>query len=158
MSLLTVHVTLSLFAILAGFVVAGAMVRSDRSAGTTSFFLLTTTLTCITGFFFRPFKLGPPNLIGILSLVVLAVAVVALHGRKLAGPWRVVYVVTALLALYLNSFVAIVQAFQKLPALNALAPKGNEPAFAAAQLFVLAIFVVIGVYAVRRFHPAKAST
>jgi hypothetical protein len=95
---------------------------------------------------------GPAHVVGVLSLVVLEAAIVALYFFRLAGPWRWIYIVGAVLALYLNVFVAVVQAFQKLPPLAALAPTQSEPPFLIAQLVVMAIFIVLGVVAVKRFH------
>ena len=97
--------------------------------------------------------IGPPHIIGAVSLVVLAVALFALYGRKLAGPWRAVYVVSAVIALYLNVFVGIVQSFDKVTYLHKLAPTGSEPPFGVAQAIVLILFVVIGFLATRRYHP-----
>jgi hypothetical protein len=85
--------------------------------------------------------------------VVLAAAIVALYGQGLAGPWRWIYVGGAVLALYLNVFVGVVQAFQKLPFLSPLAPTQSEPPFVVAQLVVLGLFVALGILAVRTFHP-----
>ena len=109
-------------------------------------------LTSVTAFFFPSTSFGPAQVVGVLSLVVLAAAIVALYFFRLAGPWRWIYIVGAVLALYLNVFVAVVQAFQKLPPLAALAPTQSEPPFLIAQLVVMAIFIVLGVVAVKRFH------
>jgi uncharacterized membrane protein SirB2 len=104
-----------------------------------------------------PGSIDPAKVIGILSLIVLAIALVALYVNRLAGPWRWIYVITALVALYLNVFVAVVQSFQKLPPLAALAPTQSEPPFVVAQVAVMAIFIALGVLAVRRFHPAATA-
>ena len=114
---------------------------------------LTTILTSVTGFLFPADTLLPSHVFGIISLVVLALAMLGLYVFRLGGAWRPVYVVTAAIALYLNSFVGVVQAFQKLPFLNPLAPTQSEPPFFAAQIVVLAIFVLLGFRAVRAFHP-----
>jgi hypothetical protein len=152
-----VHVILSLIGIFAGIVVLLAMLSGKRLDGLTALFLATTVLTSATGFLFHSASFGPPHVIGVISLVVLAVAILALYVFRLAGAWRWVYIVSAVLALYLNVFVGVVQAFQKLPALAALAPTQSEPPFLVAQLVVLAVFVLLGIVAVRRFHPgAKA--
>ena len=150
----TLHVVISLVAIAAGLALLPAILASQRAAGLTALFLATTILTSVTGFFFHSKAIGPPHVVGVISLVVLAVALVALYGRKLAGRWRPTYVICALVALYLNCFVAVVQAFQKVPALNAFAPKGTEPPFAAAQGALLVAFVVLGFMAVKRYRPA----
>ena len=123
-----------------------------RLEGWTALFLATTVLTSVTGFFFPSTGFGPAHAVGILSLVVLAAAIVALYFFHLAGPWRWIYTVGAVLALYLNVFVAVVQAFQKLPPLAALAPTQSEPPFLIAELVMMAIFIVLGVVAVKRFH------
>lgn len=149
-----VHVIISLVGIAAGLVVLAGMLQAKRYAGWTVLFLATTIVTSVTGFMFPLTKVGPPHIIGAISLVVLALTLFALYSKHLAGPWRWIYVTTALLALWLNCFVAVVQAFLKIPFLHRLAPQGNEPAFAIAQLVVLALFVWLGWRAVKRFHPA----
>jgi hypothetical protein len=149
-----VHVAISLIAILSGLVVAAGMLRDQVSTSWTTTFLAATIATSLTGFFFHSTAIGPPHIVGALSLVVLALAVLALYGRKLEGAWRPVYVICAVIALYLNVFVAIVQAFQKISPLHALAPNGSEPPFLAAQGFTLIAFVVLGVLAARRFRDA----
>jgi hypothetical protein len=142
----------SLAGILAGLVVLFGMFGSKLN-GWTSFFLATTILTSVTGFFFPRDHLLPSHIVGILSLVVLAVAVLALYGYRLAGSWRWIYVTGAVVALYFNVFVGVVQAFEKLPFLKPLAPTQSEPPFLAAQAVVLATFVVLGIVAARSFHP-----
>ena len=149
------HVLISLVAIATGFVVIAGFVNGRRLSGWTGVFLATTILTSITGFMFPPKPIGPPHIFGILSLALLTATLVALYGKKLAGKWRWIYVVTALVCQYLNVVVLIVQSFQKIPALNALAPtQTNEPAFAATQGFMLMLFLVLGFLSVKRFHPA----
>ncbi len=148
-----VHVILSLIGIFAGLVVLFGMFGSNRLGGWTALFLATTVLTSVTGFFFPADKLLPSHIVGIVSLVVLAVALLAVYAYRLAGPWRWIYVWGAVLALYLNIFVGVVQAFAKLPVLKALAPTQSEPPFLIAQLVVLVIFAVFGIVAARRFHP-----
>ena len=150
----TLHVIISLIGIVAGLVVVCGMLTGQRPGGITALFLLTTVLTSATGFLFPVDKLLPSHIVGILSLIALAIALVALYRFHLAGAWRWVYVVTALLALYFNCFVGVVQSFLKIAALHALAPTGSEPPFAVAQLVLLAIFIVIGIVAVRRYRPA----
>jgi hypothetical protein len=114
-------------------------------------------LTSITGFPLAPSGFDPPQAVGIISLVLLALAVGALYVFRLAGAWRWIYVVGATAALYLNVFVGVVQAFQKLPFLQSLAPTQSEPPFLVAQLAVLAIFIAFGILAVIRFHPELRS-
>jgi hypothetical protein len=149
----TLHVVISLIGIATGFIVLYGLLNAQRLEPWTAIFLVTTILTSVTGFMFPFNGLLPAHVIGAISLIVLAVALAALHGFRLAGPWRWVYVVSALLALYLNVFVGVVQAFQKLTFLQPLAPTQSEPPFAIAQLAVLAIFLALGFLAVRRFHP-----
>ena len=147
------HVLISLVGIGTGLVVAFGMMKAKPLPRWTATFLITTVLTSVTGFLFPVSKLTPGLVVGGISLVVLAASVVALYGFKLAGAWRWIYVGTAMLALYLNVFVLIVQSFQKVPALHALAPTQTEPAFKAAQLVNLVIFIALGTAAVRRFRP-----
>jgi len=148
-----VHVILSLVGIASGLVVIFGMLGSNRLVGWTALFLASTILTSATGFFFPVAKLMPSHVVGIISLVFLAAALLALYVLRLGGAWRWIYVVSAMVALYLNVFVGVVQAFQKVPALHALAPTGSEPPFVIAQVVVILIFIVLGVFAVRNFHP-----
>ena len=150
------HVIISLVAIAAGLVVVFGMLGNKRLPGWTALFLLTTILTSATGFMFPFDKLLPSHITGIISLVVLAIALLALYVFRLSGGWRWIYVVAALAALYLNVFVAVVQSFLKVSFLTPLAPTQSEPPFLIAQLVALAIFAVLGFLAVRRFHPAAA--
>jgi len=152
-----VHVVLSLVGIFAGLVVVFGMLGSKRLDGWAALFLATTVLTSVTGFFFPFDKILPSHIVGIISLVVLGIAILALYALHLAGSWRWIYVVSAVLALYLNVFVGVVQAFQKLPFLASLAPTQSEPPFLIAQCVVLAIFIVLGIVAVRSFHPPANS-
>ena len=152
-----VHVVISLVGIMTGFIVVALMLQSAPLAGWNGFFLVTTILTSVTGFFFPVTAIGPPHIVGAISLVVLAVALFALYGRRLAGAWRVVYIVCAVLALYLNVFVGVVQSFGKFAYLNKFAPTGSEPPFAVAQGVVLVLFVLLGIAAVRRYHPPLRS-
>ena len=147
-----IHVIISLIGIGSGSVVMYGMLTGKRLDGWTAVFLTTTVLTSVTGFGF-PFKGVTPAInVGIVSLVVLAIAVVARYARHLAGVWRKTYVVTAALALYLNVFVLVVQSFEKVPALKAAAPTQKEPPFLVAQLAVLALFIVLTVFAAKRFR------
>lgn len=151
------HVVISLIAIGSGIVVAAGMWRAQQLPAWSALFLLTTIATSVTGFLFHSKSFGPPHVVGVISLVILAVALLARYLHRLAGAWRAVYVLCVLMALYLNCFVLIVQAFQKVPALKALAPKGSEPPFAITQLLVLGLFVALGFFANRRFHPATSA-
>jgi hypothetical protein len=153
--LLQLHVLLSLIGIASGFVVLYGLVTGRMFGGWTALFLGTTILTSVTGFPLPPFGFDPPRAVGLISLVLLAVAVAAFYAFRLAHAWRWVYVGTATTALYLNVFVGVVQAFQKLPFLQALAPTQSEPPFAIAQLVVLVAFVALGAVAMVRFHPAR---
>jgi hypothetical protein len=153
----TVHVIISLIAIVSGIVVMFGLLGSRRMPAMTAIFLLFTILTSATGFLFPFEKLLPSHMIGILSLVLLAIACIALYGMTLSGPWRWIYVVTAMISLYLNVFVLVIQAFLKVPPLHALAPSvpPSEPPFAAIQGIVLVFFVVVIIGAVRRFRPVQ---
>ncbi len=151
------HVAISIVGIVAGLVVVAGMLRDRFSVGWNALFLVATIATSATGFFFHSVAFGPPHVVGVISLVILAAAAFALYVRGLAGVWRTVYVASAVCAFYLNAFVGVVQAFQKLPPLQALAPTQSEPPFLAAQLVTLAIFVAAGVAAWRRFRLAAAS-
>jgi hypothetical protein len=149
----TLHVVLSLIGIVAGLVVALGMLGGKRLPVLTAVFLVTTVLTSVTGFLFPFHQLLPSHVFGIISLIVLVLAMAGVYGFKLTGAWRWTYVVTALIALYLNVFVGVVQAFQKLSFLQPFAPTQSEPPFLVAQLVVLAIFLLLGFLGVRRFHP-----
>ena len=153
-----VHVIISLIAIVSGIIVMFGLLGSSRMPGLTAIFLLFTILTSATGFLFPFEKLLPSHMIGILSLVLLAIACVALYGMKLSGAWRWIYVLTAMISLYLNVFVLVIQSFLKIPALTALAP-GNPPSgpsFAVIQGIVLLFFVVVIIGAMRRYRPMPA--
>lgn len=151
----TLHVVLSLIGILAGIVVVLGMLAARRLPGWTALYLLTTILTSVTGLLFPFSGLLPSHVLAIISLVVLALAVLALYVFELRGTWRWVYVVAAVIALYLNVFVGIVQAFQKVSFLQPLSPTQSEPPFVIAQLAVLAIFVLLAGWAIRSFHPTQ---
>jgi hypothetical protein len=146
------HVLISLLAILAGLVVVCGMLTARRLDGWTKFFLTTTVLTSVTGFFFPFHGFTPAIGTGILSMIVLAIAIYARYARRLVGGWRKTYVITAVIALYLNVFVLVVQAFQKVPALKELAPTQSETPFKITQLAVLCCFIVLGVFAAVRFR------
>jgi len=149
------HVILSLIGIGSGLVVVVGMWAANRLDGWTALFLATTVLTSVTGFLFHSSHFGPPHVIGLLSLLLLVLAILARYSYDMDGSWRWVFVVTAMLSLYFNVFVGVVQAFQKLPLLQPLAPTGSEPPFAIAQGLVLVVFVVFTVFALKRFYPAR---
>jgi hypothetical protein len=152
-----IHVVLSLIGIFAGLVVAGGLVAGKRLDGWTGAFLVTTVLTNVTGFGFPFVALLPSHIVGVLSLVVLAIVIVARYSKHLAGPWRGVYVVGAVLALYFNVFVLLVQLFQRLPGLIAAAPTQKEPPFLVTQLVVLGLFVWLGRAAMRGFRTGASA-
>jgi hypothetical protein len=154
-----VHVVLSLVGISSGFIVVFGLVAARRLDGLTALFLLTTVATSLTGFLFPFHRLLPSHVIGIVSLVVLAIAILARYVRHLTGAWRWIYTVNAVIGLYLNVFVLVAQAFQKVPALKAMAPTESEAPFVITQIVVLALFVVLGILAVKRFHakPARSA-
>lgn len=154
----TLHVIISLIAIVSGIVVMFGLLGSKRMPGLTAIFLLLTILTSATGFLFPSEKLLPSHMIAILSLVLLAIACIALYGMKLSGAWRWIYVLTAVVSLYLNVFVLIIQSFLKLGPLHALAPSvpPSEPPFAVVQGIVLLFFIIVITGAVRRFRPMPA--
>lgn len=153
-----IHVAISLAGIVSGLVVARGLRHAQRLDGWTSLFLVTTILTSVTGFGFPSEHLLPSHIVGILSLAALALATFARYSRRLAGPWRATYVVGAVVALYFNVFVLIVQLFQKVPSLQALAPTQSEPPFLVAQCVALAAFVWLGIVGVSRFRPHALRT
>jgi hypothetical protein len=148
--LLQIHVGLSLIAIPAGLVVIYGLLIGRNYAGWTALFLACLILTSVTGFPLEPLGFDPARAVGVISLVLLAVAVAALYGFGLAGAWRWIYIGCATAALYLDCFVGVVQAFQKLPFLQ---PLQGQPPFVVAQVAVLVLFVALGVLAAIRFHP-----
>jgi len=150
----SLHVVISLIGIASGLVVMYGLLHSKRLDGWTALFLGTTVATSVTGFGFPFDHLLPSHIVGLISLVVLAIAIVARYALHLAGPWLRIYVVGAVMGLYFNVFVLVAQAFQKVPALKTLAPTQSEPPFAIAQLIVLAGFIVLGIFAAKRFQPA----
>lgn len=155
----TVHTVLSLVGICAGLVVMFGLIAGKRLDGWTVVFLATTVATSVTGFGFPFDHLLPSHKVGIVSLLVLPVAIVARYAFHLAGAWRRIYVIAAAVSLYLNIFVLVVQLFQHVPALKALAPTQKEPPFVIAQLLVLALFGWLAVLATVRFRgePARAA-
>jgi len=150
------HVALSLVGILAGLVVVFGLIAGKWLKGWTGLFLTTTVATSATGFLFPYHEFKPSYAVGIVSLLVLAIAMFAFYGRGLAGAWRRTYVISAVISLYLNVFVLIAQLFMKVPALKALAPTQSEPPFLATQVVVMVVFIVLGFLAGRRF-PAEAA-
>ncbi len=152
------HVIISLAGIFSGFIVLSGLLSGKRLDGWTSFFLGTTVMTSVTGFLFPVHRVLPSHIVGAISLAVLAVAIYARYSRHLAGAWRKIYVFTAVMALYLNVFVAIVQSFLKIPALKELAPTQTEPPFKITQLLVLAIFIVLAIAAAIRFRNAPVES
>jgi hypothetical protein len=149
------HVIISLVGIFTGVIALFGMLSASRLPTWTALFLLTTVATSVTGFMFPSTGFDAADRVGVISLVMLAVAILALYSYHLNGAWRWLYVVTSVIALYLNVFVGVVQSFQKIPFLHALAPKGAEPPFIVAQVLVMAIFVVLGILAVKKFHPVR---
>ena len=147
------HVAISLIGIVSGLIVLFGMLRARRLPGWTALFLATTVLTSVTGFMFPINGLTPAIVVGVISIVILAIALMALYVKHLSGAWRWIYVTTALAALYFNVFVLIVQSFQKVPALQKLAPTQSEPPFSVTQGVVLVAFLVLGTMAARRFRP-----
>ena len=151
-----IHVIISLVAIVSGFVLVAGFFTSRRLDGWTALFLATTAATSVTGFLFPVHHFMPSHVLGIISLLVLPVAIVARYRHRLARAWRWVYVVASMVVLYLNVFVLVVQAFRRVPPLKALAPTQSEPPFAIGQLTVLLLFVALTVLAAIRFRPASS--
>ncbi|WP_439544400.1 hypothetical protein [Hyphomicrobium sp.] len=147
------HVAISLVAILSGLLVLPRMLRSESPGWLTHVFLATTVLTSVTGFLFPTPEFTPAKVFGVLSLVLLAASLAALYVFRLAGPWRWIYASTAVAALYLNCFVLVVQAFQKVPGIAELAPTQTEPPFQIAQGVLLVLAAYIGYRTVKSFHP-----
>lgn len=150
------HVILSLAGIATGLVAVFAL-AANKLSGLTGFFLAATALTSITGFLFPFHGVTPAIILGILSMIVLLLAAIALYGGKLAGGWRGTYVISASLALYFNVFVLFAQLFAKVPALKAIAPTQSSPAFGATQLVVLVAFIVIAIRSFRGFRGYRLS-
>ena len=151
-----VHTVISLIGIATGLYVLYRLLMGHGLDVWNTIFLVTTVLTSVTGFMFPFTQLLPSHVVGIISLIVLAVAIAALYVFHLSGVWRWVYVGTAVFALYLNSFVGVVQAFMKIPALKALAPAQTEGPFLTAQFLLIVLFIVAGIYAAVRFQPRPA--
>jgi hypothetical protein len=151
----TIHVVLSLIAIFTGFIVVFGMFDSKKLKGMTAIFLLTSILTSAGGFLFPNDHITPGIILGILSLFVLLIAIITLYALNLSGASRGTYAVTAVMALYFNFFALVAQSFAKIPALHSLAPTGKEPAFFIAQGIALVLFIVFGIFAVKKFHPGN---
>jgi hypothetical protein len=154
-ALVFVHTLISLVGIATGLVMLRRMWANRRADRWTAWFLATTILTSASGFVLPADRFLPSHAVGVLSLAILALACYARHGKRMSGAWRLGYVLSAVAALYFNVFVLVVQLFLKVPAMHALAPKQNEAPFSIAQAVVLVVFVVAGVFAARRFHPAE---
>jgi hypothetical protein len=152
----TVHVIISLIGIASGFLVLFGLLRGTLLTRWNSLFLITTVLTSVTGFGFPNTKMTPGIVVGILSLIALAIAAFALYSRHLNGVWRRTYVITAMIALYFNVFVLVAQLFEKVPAIHALAPTQTEAPFKIAQLILLILFIAFITAAARKFRPALA--
>jgi hypothetical protein len=151
------HVIITLIAIGSGLMIVGGMFASHRLPGTSALFWLTTILSSVTGFLFPIHGFTPALGVGIVACAVLAIALFAYYAKRLMGAWRWIYVITAIISLYFNVFVLVVQSFVKVAALNALAPTQTEPPFEIAQAGVLAIFVLIGLIAVIKFRPIRSA-
>ncbi len=152
------HVVISLIQLVSGIVVVAGLLGSRINSGWTSTYLISAILTSVTGFMFPFSGFLPSHGVGVLSLVLLALMLVALYGFKLSGAWRWVYAVCAVITVYFSAFVTVVQSFLKVPPLHALAPAGSEPPFAITQGVLLVIFIVLGVMAFRAFHPGAGGT
>ena len=146
-----IHTLISLVGIGSGLIVLVGLLSANPMDGWTSLFLWSTALTCVTGFFFPFHGLKPSYVVGVLTLIMLALAYVGRYKKRYSGGWRKTYVISTGIALYFNVFVLIVQSFLKVPALNALAPTQTEPPFKIAQLVNLLLFVVLGTVAVKKY-------
>jgi hypothetical protein len=152
------HVIISLIGIGTGFIVLFGLINGRLLSPWNVVFLVTTILTSLTGFAFPNDKITPGIILGILSIIVLAIALVALYVFHLKGVWRRTYAITAMIALYFNVFVLIAQTFEHVPAFHALAPTGTETPFKVAQLLLLVLFAVLISAAAKKFrNPTPAS-
>jgi hypothetical protein len=150
------HVALSLIGLAAGTMVLFGFIRGERRDGWTVLFLTTTIATSVTGFGFPFVSVLPAHVVGVISLVVLAVALFARYGKQLAGRWRLLFVLSSVVALYLNTFVAIAQLFRQVPFLHPLAPTESEPPLLIAEFAVLLVFAVLGFQGVKGFAAESA--
>ena len=157
-TLVFVHVVISLIGIVSGIVVMAGMFGGKRLDGWTAVFLSTTVATSVTGFLLPAHRFMPSHGVGIVSMVVLVLAILARYAFHLAGGWRRTYIITAMIALYLNVFVLVAQAFGKVPALKAMAPTQSEPPFLVSQIVVMALFVVFTIVAARGFRNEAVRT
>jgi hypothetical protein len=148
----TLHVIISLIGIGSGFIVLFGLIGGRLLSPWNGVFLVTTILTSLTGFAFPNDKVTPGIILGVLSIIVLAIALVALYVFHLRGGWRRTYAVTAIIALYFNVFVLIAQIFEHVPVFHALAPTGTETPFKAAQTLLLLLFVVLTTAAAKKFR------
>jgi hypothetical protein len=147
-----VHAMISLIGIGSGLIAMVGLLAGQRLDRWTGIFLSATIATSVTGFGFPFVRLLPSHVFAIISLIVLALAVYARYVRHMENGWRSTYVISAVVALYLNVFVLVVQLFAKLPSLTGLAPTQSEPPFLLAQSVVFGLFVALGVIAVLRFR------
>ena len=156
---INLHVALSLVGIASGLIAVFGLMAGKLLPGWTPLFLSSTLATSVSGFGIPAPHLLPSHYTGFISLAVLAIAFVALYWGRLAGAWRWIYAVTAVVALYLNVFVLVVQTFRKVPDLRALAPTESEPPFLYAQIATLALFAIFAIIAAIRLRadPAPAS-
>jgi hypothetical protein len=149
------HVAISLIGIGSGLIVLFGLINGKRLDRWTGLLLFTTVLTSVTGYGFPFTHLPPSHIVGAISLV--ALAIIGRYTLHLAGGWRRTYVISAAIALYLNVFVLVVQSFEKVPALHALAPSQKEPPFAIAQVLVMALFIVLTIFAAKGFRAETPS-
>lgn len=150
-----IHTLLSLVAILTGLVVLFGLLAAKRLDGWTKWFLITAVATTVTGFFFPFHGLTPAFKLGIISSIVLVITIIARYPKNLAGAWRWIYTIGAVISLYFNLFVLVVQAFEKVPSLHAMAPTQTEGPFKLAQLVLLTLSIILGIGAVIRFRPER---
>jgi hypothetical protein len=151
--ILLIHVVISLIAIVSGIVVAAGFLAANRHERSTLVYMVTTILTSLTGFLFPFHTVTPAIIVGSLCVLIFIPTALARYSFHLAGIWRSVFIVGAMVLLFFNCLVLIVQSFQKIPVLNALAPNGNEPPILAAQAALLVACVLVGYFSIRRFHP-----
>jgi hypothetical protein len=154
--LLFLHVAVSIVGLFSGVVVVSGLLKNKPLPLWTAVFLASTFATSASGYLFPSHTIGPPQIVGGVSLVTLVLAGFAYYARRLVGRWRTTYVVSAVLAFYLNAFVGVVQAFDKIPFLHPLAPHGSGPVFALAQVALFTLFGALGFRARARFHPKLA--
>jgi hypothetical protein len=152
-----IHVVISLIALVSGFVAVYGLLTPRKLEGWTLIYLVTIVATSVTGFFLPADRFLPSHAVGIISLVILAAAIAGRYVFHLAGAWRWIYAAGLVAALYLNAFVGVVQAFQKISALHALAPTQSEPPFAIVQVVVLVAFAVVGILAGLRHQRAATA-